>query len=232
MTDIEIFDDIEQGGEQWHRIRMGVPTCSDLKKVLAKGKDGGGTATSVTRSDYMEDLATEIVTGEPREHWLGNGYTENGKLREPEARELYSIAYRVEPRQVGFVLNRELNFGYSPDAMIGDKGRLEIKVSKRLVLAAIKADAPSSGWFPAEHRLQCQGGLWASDGGWIDLALYWPGLPFVVLRAYRDEACIAEIAEGVRKFNAELYDLVMKIRSYGEPTPAEPDVSGSLLMAG
>ncbi len=227
MSDLEIFD-CEQGGPEWHRARMGVPTASDFKTVLAQGKDGGGSATSVTRKRYLRTLAVEIVTGEPRENYE-NGYMARGKALEPEARELYALAYRVEPRRVGFVLNRGENVGYSPDSFIGDDGLLEIKTGTDAMIDVIERDT-----FPAEFRLQCQGGLYVTGRQWIDLCLYWPGMPLVVKRAYRDGDCCAEIAGGLVKFNIELFRLVKAIRSYGEPTPAapEPDAPGSLLMAG
>jgi hypothetical protein len=228
MTDIEIFEDIEQGSEAWHRARMGIPTASDFKTVLACGKDGGGNATSVTRKRYMRVLAVEIVTGEPRENYE-NGFMARGRAWEPEARELYALAYGAEPYGVGFVLNRDKGVGYSPDSFLGDNGLLEIKTGTDAMIDVIERDV-----FPAEFMLQCQGGLYVTGREWIDLCLYWPGMPLVVKNAHRDEDCIAKIAAGVEKFNAELYELVMKIRGYGEPTPSmpEPDTSGSLLMAG
>jgi predicted phage-related endonuclease len=207
---------------------MGVPTASDFKTALAQGKDGGGSATSVTRKRYMRTLAVEIVTGEPRENYE-NGYMARGKLLEPEARELYALAYGQEPRRVGFVLNRSENVGYSPDSFIDDDGLLEIKTGTDAMIDVIERDV-----FPAEFKLQCQGGLYVTGRQWIDLCLYWPGMPLVVKRAYRDADCMAEIAGGLVKFNIELARLVQAIRRYGEPTPAtpEPDASGSLLMAG
>lgn len=215
MSDLEIFDAIEQGSEAWHRARMGVPTASDFKTVLAQGKDGGGSATSVTRKRYMRTLAVEKITGEPRENYE-NGYMTRGKILEPEARQLYAMVYRVEPRVVGFVLNRTMNVGYSPDSFIGEDGLLEIKTGTDAMIDVIERDV-----FPAEFKMQCQGGLYVTGRQWIDLCLYWPGMPLVVKRAYRDDACCAEIAGGLVRFNIELAQLVQAIRRYGEPAAEE-----------
>lgn len=71
------------------------------------------------------------------------------------------------------------------------------------------------GEFPPEHKAQCQGQLWIAERDWIDIAVYWPGLPIFITRAGRDEVFIRELAEAVEAFNAELDLTVERIRSYG-----------------
>ena len=50
---------------------------------------------------------------------------------------------------------------------------------------------------------------------WIDIICYWPGVPKLVKRAFRDEPYIAELRTAVSEFNAELAEIVAKIRAYG-----------------
>jgi predicted phage-related endonuclease len=69
--------------------------------------------------------------------------------------------------------------------------------------------------FPPEHRAQCQGALWVAEREWIDIAVYWPGLPLFVKRAHRDEEYINQIASAVAQFNEELAEIVAKVRNYG-----------------
>jgi hypothetical protein len=70
--------------------------------------------------------------------------------------------------------------------------------------------------FIDDHKAQCQGALWVSEREWIDLCVYWPGLPPFVKRAYRDDAYIENLAGEVARFNDELAEIVGKVRAYGQ----------------
>ena len=48
---------------------------------------------------------------------------------------------------------------------------------------------------------------------WVDLAVFWPNLPLHVVRAYRQEPYIAELAKAVGTFNAELAEIVERVRA-------------------
>lgn len=197
--------DVAQGSPEWFRARMGMPTASEFGTVMASGKGGG---ESKTRRTYMLKLAGERICGEPMEAFT-NQHLERGKAMEPDARLDYSFMQSADLVQVGFVVNGPK--GCSPDSLIGDDGALEIKTA----LPHILIDFLLRDEFPSEHKAQCQGVLWVTERKWIDLAIYWPGLPLFVKRAYRDEGYIANMAGAVSQFNAELAEVVEKIRRYG-----------------
>lgn len=197
---------IEQGTEEWFRLRAGIPTASEFSTVLASGKDGGA---SKTRRTYMLKLAGEVVTGEPTESFT-NFHTERGKAWEPEARERYAFLTESEPELVGFIRNGPK--GCSPDSLIGANGMLEIKTK----LPHLMIDVLLKDQFPPEHKAQCQGALWVAEREWIDIAIYWPRLPVFIKRAYRDEPYIASLASAVDTFNAELAEVVETVRAYGK----------------
>lgn len=199
---IQIFD-CDQNSPEWFDARKGLPTASRFSDVLAKGE-------GKTRRKYMLTLAGEILTGQPAESY-SNGFIERGHTMEPEARRIYAFMYDAEPRQVGFIRNGAK--GCSPDSLLGDDGLLEIKTQK----ADLLIDTLLKGSFPAEYVAQCQGALWVSERDWLDIAVYWPGLPLFVRRATRDEAYIANLSAEVDRFNDELAALVEKVRRYGEP---------------
>mgnify|MGYP003388297107 FL=1 len=73
--------DVEQGSDDWFKARMGIPTASMFKTVMASGKGGG---ESVTRRKYMLQLAGERITTAPRESYT-NEHMERGKEQEPAA---------------------------------------------------------------------------------------------------------------------------------------------------
>lgn len=206
---MEVFN-CEQGSDEWFAVRAGIPTASEFSTVMASGRGGG---ESKTRRTYMLKLAGEIITGEPTEHF-SNVHTDRGHAMEPKARELYSFAHDVDLVQVGFI--RSGKKGCSPDSLIGSSGMLEIKTK----LPHLLIDALLRDDFIAEHKAQCQGALWVAEREWIDLAVYWPGLPLFTKRAVRDEAYIREMSDAVDLFNHELAEVVDRVRRYGQPLKA------------
>lgn len=204
---IEIFD-FEQGSPEWFAARMGIPTASEFSTVMATGKGGG---ESKTRKTYLYKLAGEILTGEPMENYT-NAHMERGKVMEAEARDLYTFTTDCDPQRVGFIKSGLC--GCSPDSLIGKDGLLEIKTK----LPHLMVDCLLADKFPAEHKAQCQGALWVAEREWIDIAIYWPKLPLFVKRAFRDEPYITELSAGIAEFNAELAEVVARIRRQTEPT--------------
>ncbi len=202
---MQVFNNIEQGTPEWFSARAGIPTASRFSTVMAKGE-------GKTRAEYMRKLAGEIITGE-----LAEGFTtphmERGKLMEDEARETYAFINSVEPYQVGFIRNGDK--GASPDSLIGTDGGLEIKTA----LPHIQIDRLERDRLPPEHKAQVQGNLWISEREWWDFVSYWPRLPMLITRVYRDEPYIKTMSDEIDRFNDEKAALVERIRAYGqEPT--------------
>ena len=201
-----VIHDCEQGSETWFRIRMGMPTASEFATVMAAAKDG---KERKTRNTYMRKLAGEIITGEPMESYR-NADMDRGKVMEAEARNFYAFTSNEVIQRVGFVTNGDRR-GCSPDSLIGTSGMLEIKTAApHILIEKIEADK-----FPPEHVAQCQGNLMVAEREYIDIAIYWPKMPMFVKRAYRDESYIYKMSAEIDAFNAELHELVEKIRRYG-----------------
>jgi YqaJ-like viral recombinase domain len=206
MSEMVIYEDLDQNSPEWFAARLGVPTASMFSAILAKGE-------GKTRKSYMHRLASEIITGE-----LTEGFTsaamERGHEMEPEARNYYSFLHDIEPQRVGFIRNGDK--GCSPDSLIGEKGMLEIKTKR----ADLLIDVLDKGEFPSEHKAQCQGALWVAEREWIDICVYWPKMPVFIKRAYRDDAYILTLSAAVRAFNEELQETVARVRSYGQKVAA------------
>lgn len=194
----------DQNSAEWFRARMGIPTASEFATVIAKGRSGGD---SKTRQTYLYKLAGEIITGDPMESF-SNAHMERGKVMEDDARCLYEFMTDAKCERVGFI--RSGRKGASPDSLIGDTGMVEIKTK----LPHLMIETILRGEFPPEHKAQCQGQLWVAEREWIDIAVYWPGMPLFVTRATRDEEFIKQLAEGVDAFNDELDSIVARVRAY------------------
>ncbi len=198
--------DCDQNSPEWLAARMGIPTASKFATVMAKGE-------GKIRSKYMRELAAEIYTGEPNVSFT-NGHMERGHEMEDVARKEYAFITDQEPKLVGFIRNGLK--GSSPDSLIGENGGLEIKTA----LPEIQIDRLERNRLPPEHVAQVQGNLWVSEREWWDFVSYWPKLPMLTVRVYRDEAYIKAMSDEVDRFNDELAQLVDRIRRYGQKEAA------------
>lgn len=203
---MQVFN-MDQGGDEWFQARLGIPTASKFATVMAKGE-------GKTRSEYMRKLAGEIITGEVTESF-SNSHTERGKEMEDEARQTYAFINSVEPELVGFIRNGDK--GASPDSIIGVIGGLEIKTA----LPHIQIDRLERNRLPPEHKAQVQGNLWVSDREWWDFVSYWPRLPMLCVRVFRDEDYIKTMSDEIDRFNDEKTALIERIRSYGQEPAKE-----------
>lgn len=201
---LQIFDAIDQGSADWFQARLGIPTASRFATVMAKGE-------GKTRSDYMRKLAGEILTGEPASSFR-NEHMERGQEMEGEARQHYAFIEDAEIIQVGFIRNGRR--GASPDSLVGTSGGLEIKTAE----PHIQIDRLERNRLPPEHKAQVQGNLWIAEREWWDFVSYWPRLPMLTVRVYRDEDYIRQMADEIDRFNDELAALVERIRSYAPPS--------------
>ena len=208
---VEIID-CEQGSPEWYQARLGIPTASCFKDVQAKGE-------GKVRSTYMRRLAGEIITGQPAETFR-SPEMERGSRMEDEARANYIFGWNnTRPTRVGFV--KRAYVGCSPDALLGDDGVLEIKTQKpELLIATHDAGEKDKKWFPPEHIAQCQGALLVTGRKWVDLCVYWPGMPMFVRRAERDEKYIDMLMDELSRFNNELQTMVARVRAYGQRAAA------------
>jgi hypothetical protein len=190
---------------EWIAHRAGIVTMSELSTVMANGRGG---AQSVTRQKYMYRMAYERVTGMPAAGFQGNHHTQRGNEQEPlAAAEYESITFTDIDRSVGIIKNHGV--GYSPDALVGAPGLIEIKSKLPELHLELLLGEPR---LPPEHRHQCQGGLWVAEREWLDFVSFCPGLPLYVYRVYRDEAFIKQIADACAKFYDELESVITHIK--------------------
>lgn len=212
----------EQNTPEWEAAKVGIPSASNFSAILASGRDGG---VSKTRLTYMRKLAGERITGEPAENYR-NADMARGHAMEAEARHLYEFTTGVQVERVGFIKNH--GAGYSPDALVLDRGLLEIKTMAPHVLI----EHLQAGRVPPEHRAQIQGGMWVSERDWLDFRGYWPGMPSLESRVERDERYISEtLAPGVQRFIDELEEMVDGLSRGGPAAIAPPKSAVDLATA-
>jgi hypothetical protein len=211
--------DCQQSSPEWLQARTGRITASEVGDatsfLVRAGKEGRKAGdSSGTRDTFKLALAGEILTGKAAETFVSK-WMERGTALEGDARIAYELQFDCFVEQVGFVIHPTIDrSGASPDGLVGDDGGLEIKCPK--IETHIKYII--AGGLPKEYEPQVMWNLACTERKWWDFISFCPdmkdpGLRIFKHRVHRNEARIAELAEGVQKTLAEVDDLVQWIRS-------------------
>ena len=210
---VEIFDKVEQGSEEWLRMRLGIPTASNFLAICAtpRDPDSGGM-----RRKLLYLMAAEILADQPMATF-SNYAMARGKDIEPRALDHYAFTKGVDVRRVGFVRRTiasefadDLVVGASPDGLVDDDGGIEIKRMQ----ADLVVELLNNNTVPEKHKAQVQGNLWVSGRQWCDLVVYPdPLIPIVpIFRFYRDDIFIDHLKDEVDRFVFDLRHMVDGIR--------------------
>jgi len=211
---VEWFDDVEQGSEDWFRLRLGLCTASVFGTIMAEGKDGDA---SKSRQKLLYRMAAEIISNVPAETY-SNDHMQRGIEMEPKAIEHYEFTHQCEIERTGFVrrtihdpLYGDRVVGASPDGLIRAKKKvLQVKTMlPPLIVALVDSGKP----FPSEHRAQCQGELWVTGFDSVDLQIFYEGFPVApVFTLFREDAYMREIDRACEIFQHDLQRTVAGIK--------------------
>ena len=192
---MRIIDNIEQGSDDWHSLRLGKITASRISDVLSNGRGGNISKLSET---YMIELLCEQLTGEAKP-FFENDDMRWGTETEPQARAMYELKSGNDVREVAFI---ELNdyVGVSPDGLIGDDGMLEIKCPTTIT----QIKRALGGNYSKDYYAQIQCQLWVAGRQWCDFVSFDPRLDisasYLIQRVDYDEEFAEKIDEKVDVF--------------------------------
>lgn len=198
MNDIIIYNDLEQGTEEWLRVRLGKFTASDAQAISVNGK---GLETLVFKK------VGEIVTGKIKESF-SNGDMERGKELEELARNAYELETGIVVLRVGF-LEKSKRVGCSPDGLIGEDGMQEIKCKDDANYARYKFERK----IDPEHYWQMQFQMLVSGRKWVDYVVFNPNFPTTIIieRVERNEADIEKLRLGLENGIEQVEKVLAKI---------------------
>ena len=189
---MQIIRDIEQGSDEWLKLKLGVASASNFDKIITStGKE------SESLKKYALQLATELMLETP-EPSFKNDVMARGNEVEPLARETYQEQTFNVVEQITMFKSDCGNFGYSPDGLVDDDGLVEIKCP----IATTHFKYLLDNKMPTDYWQQVQGGLWVSQRKWIDFVSYnsyFKDKKLFVIRVERDEEYIAKLAELANK---------------------------------
>lgn len=199
---------IEQGTQEWHQLRLGKVTASRISDVLAKVKSG----ESASRRNYKMELVVERLTGLKTESYTSPAM-QWGIDNEGLARSEYEVRNNVFVDQVAFINHYNIkNAGCSPDGLVGDLGMVEIKcMTTANHVETILTNTP-----PSQYIAQCQFQMACAGKMWNDLTLFDPRLPDIlqlkVFRIERDDTFIKIMEDEVIKFLDEVEEITNKLK--------------------
>lgn len=203
---MKIITGIEQGTEEWHALRLGIITMSNVQCLLVDGKSSHGLGAGAMT--YMSELIGEQFTEMPAD-FFSSKVTERGHEDEPVALQLYEAQNNVRIESATIILNHGV--GYSPDGLVSRDGLIEIK-SKA---PKLQVDILESQQVPKEHLGQIQGGLWVAEREWLDFIAYCRGMPLFIKRVHRDEKVISKISERVKVFQDLMQERINNLIKLG-----------------
>lgn len=195
---------MEQRSDEWFKARLGKVTASAVADVMAKTKSGYGAS----RANLMAKLITERLTGQPAESYT-NGAMQWGIDNEDTARAAVAFYLGQEIHEVGFIEHPTImDFGASPDGLIGSDGMLEIKCPNTATHLAYLRERQ----IPQKYLLQMQTQMVCADRKWNLFVSFDPRLPIRLQmfsqRVERDNDLIAEIESEVQKFLREMQEYI------------------------
>ena len=128
---------IKQGSMAWHRQKLGKISGSNIHKLMGNAKKEGALCAAALT--YCNELACDIIIGEPKEDEFTSRDMERGIELEPIAVDAFEYymedlnpADPVTCSEVGFITHpNNPRYGVSLDGKVSDGGILEIKCRQR-----------------------------------------------------------------------------------------------------
>lgn len=175
-----IHRDVRQNSLDWLELRLGIPTASEIHKLITpKWK----IAESQTRDSYMDKLIAEIISGESQDDFF-TADTQRGHEDEETARDIYAQHCKEPIEQVAFI-TEDYDFGrigFSPDGLVGETGLFEAKSRK----GYFQVRLIRTGEIDHAHDVQMQTGLMVSAREYCDYFSYHRSVPHKTIRVTPD----------------------------------------------
>lgn len=162
---------MDQGSEEWQKLKLGVLSASNISKALAKK----GTEA---RNSYLMELVGQIATRQFDE--INAKALDYGKVNEVAARAAYEFETGHKVQQIGFIYGKDKRIGVSPDGIMPTiKKGLELKCP---ITAKVHADFLCNDKIKPEYMYQVQFSLYVSGFETWDFASFNPSFKTNMLK--------------------------------------------------
>lgn len=196
-----IHENLYQGTDEWLAARCGMLTASEMHLIVTPTLKA---ARNDRERSHLYELLAQRVTRFVEPHYISDDML-RGQEDEFEALSIYA-KHHAATEAAGFITNDKWGFtlGYSPDALVGADGLVEVKSRRQKYQIETFVVHVPAGTIPADFLIQVQTGLLVSERSWCDLVSYSGGLPMAVIRAFPDEAVQAGILAAAQGFEERI----------------------------
>ncbi len=207
--------DIPQGHIDWFKLRMGIPTASELGNLLTPEFE---LRKGEMPKSYVYTKVAEAYSGKPLIS-TGSWNTEQGEILETEARPWFELEYEKKVRQVGFITSDDGRIGCSPDGLIAsgagggymwhDGTSYDTGIEIKSPAAHTHVKYLVNGVLPKEYVAQVFGSMYVTGfKRWVFVS-YRRGFPALVLEIPASDLINKAIAKAVDSFHSE-FDRAME----------------------
>jgi putative phage-type endonuclease len=198
---IKYHYEIEQNTEEWHQIRLGIVTASNVNVIMTPT---GKPAKNQKVREYAYAIAAQREYGFIEDSFQSYDMI-RGHIQEGIARDIYNDNY-APIKECGFITNDNYGFriGCSPDGLVDEDGGIEIKSR----LAKFQFQTIINGEVPNEYMNQIQAFLLVSGRDYCDYVQYSNGLPLFVKRVTVDPVRREAIIEAITAFEDEVQGIL------------------------
>lgn len=199
---VKIYNDIEQGSDEWLQARCGLLTASEMKLIITPTLK---IASNEKERAHLYELLAQRITGYVEPHYISDDML-RGHEDEILARDAYSANF-APVETVGFITNSRHGFtlGYSPDGrIVGQNAGIEAKSRRQKYQIQTLIEHVLAGTIPDDYAIQCQTGLLVSEWEFIDFLSYCGGLHMPVIRVFPDPVVQDAILNAAGEFERRL----------------------------
>lgn len=213
---ITFHRDLIQGSDEWHQIRCGLITASELKLILTPTLK---LANNEKTRAHVWELAAQRISNYVEPTYIGDDML-RGHEDEIDARSLYAKNFAAVD-EVGFVTNDRWGFtlGCSPDGLVDDDGMIECKSRRQKFQIQTICEWYRDGSAPIDYLLQVQGAMLICERKWCDLISYSGGLHMLPMRVHADEAIQTAIEDAAAETESKVATAIADYRAALESEP-------------
>lgn len=193
---------LQQGTDEWRAARCGLLTASEMRLIITPSKLE--YAKNDKAKAHLYELLAQRVTQYVEPSYISDDML-RGKEDELEAIRHYQENYAYV-QTVGFITNDKWGFtlGYSPDALVGEDGTIEVKGRRQ----KYQAETICKGEMPDDYLIQVQTGLLVSERKFCDFISYSGGMHMLVVRVEADPEVQDAIVAAAASFH-EMLDTML-----------------------
>lgn len=212
-----------QGTPGWLALRAGIPTASELDKIVDHSFN---LRTGETLKSYMHLKLAEKLLGRPMQAFSGFGEMEQGTIREDEAIPWLAFEKDWDIQRSGFITTDDGRFGCSPDGYVAVPPIYTI--ADRVYMVAtpaswygieVKCPQPPAhvgyllkGVLPPQYAAQVHGSMFATDASRWWFLSYCKGFPALLLCVERDGEIQKKIGAALDSFNTSFDAAYAKLK--------------------